>query len=221
MSEIHQFEQVAKSVLVVEDHPLVAEAMRIALGRPSLSLRLTVASTADEAIAALTGQTQWFRVFLDLDIPGARGLSLAREVSRLGIQSTCCIVTASDKAELIQETQAHGFLGYIVKACPYDQFEQALTDILAGKVSFPSKTSFAPAIRLTRRQVQLLQLVGEGHSSKEIARLLFLSEGTVSNGITAAMRALGAGTRAHAVAMASELGLLSPASADAGVKQRF
>jgi DNA-binding NarL/FixJ family response regulator len=64
-------------------------------------------------------------------------------------------------------------------------------------------------MRLTRRQRQFLHCVRRGMSSKEIARTASLTEGTVNNCITAAMRVLEVTSRSHAVGRALELGLLS------------
>ena len=107
------------------------------------------------------------------------------------------------------ETQSLQFLGYIVKALPYAEFEIALDRVLRGEQTFPKHDFHSQlSMRLTRRQEQLLDLVRCGMSSKEIARTVSLSEGSVSNCINAAMKALEVTSRSHAVAKALELGLL-------------
>ena len=200
-----------KPILIVEDHPMVAQAMLGQLMRTDKGLRLSVCETAAAARKELFNSgTPWFRVFLDLDVPGAYGLSLAREVSDAGLQDRCCVVTALNKRELIGEVQRMGFLGYIVKALPYVDFQFALDHVLKGERAFPqADLGNHQSVRLTRRQEQLLDLVRLGQSSKEIARTVSLSEGTVNNCINAAMRALDVGSRSHAVAKALELGLLA------------
>lgn len=201
-----------KTVLIVEDHPLVAEAMRAMLVRSAADFEPSICPDAQSAREAIAHpQQDWFRIFLDLDVPGAHGLSFAREIHRLGLQARCCVVTALDRQDLINEVQGMGFLGYLVKARRYDEFEEAVRQVLAGKSAFPGVDQPAkePTIRLTRKQVQLLDFAQRGLSSKEIASTLFQSEGTINNGIIAAMRALGVTSRTHAVAKAIELGLLS------------
>ena len=207
----------SRSVLIVEDHPLVGEAMRDVLARSADDLDPHLCPDAATAIAhLLDSQKTWFRIFLDLDVPGANGLSLAKQICELKLQSRCCIVSGLDRPHLIDEVRRLGFLGYIVKAIPLTDFARALGDVLAGRAAFPPATvmSNEPVIRLTRRQEQLLDLVRRGLSSKEIARALFLSEGTVNNGITAAMKALHVTSRSHALAKAFELGLLRVVSSD-------
>lgn len=213
-----------KPVLIVEDHPLVGEAMRDVLARSGGDLEPHLCPDAPAARKEVSDpQRNWFRIFLDLDVPGARGLSLAREIRDLGLQTRCCIVSGSDKQHLIEEAQRLGFLGYIVKAIPSAEFARALGHVLNGESVFPPTTAAANqrSIRLTRRQEQLLDCVQRGMSSKDIARALFLSEGTVNNGITAAMKALNVTSRSHALAKAFELGLLGlNATDDAATRVR-
>lgn len=64
------------------------------------------------------------------------------------------------------------------------------------------------AIRLTRRQTQLLELIQSGLSSRQISTELHIAEGTVNNLVTAILQAINAGSRAHAVARAIELGFI-------------
>jgi len=202
---------IANKVLIVEDHPLVAQAMKGELSRLHSSLELHVCGDADSAMAQLTRPgADWFRIFLDLDIPGAYGLSLARQIRGVGLHTRCCVLTALNRSDLIVEVQRLGFLGYIVKASPYPDFERALASAMSGEQTYPLPRSDSQAsIRISRRQEQLLDGVRRGMSSKDLARALCLTEGTVSNCITSTMKALNVSTRAQAVSKALELGLLT------------
>jgi DNA-binding NarL/FixJ family response regulator len=200
-----------RHVLIVEDHPLVAEATRELLNRTAVDLDITLAIDATQARQqAQDPSKDWYRIFLDLDVPGAVGLSLAREFHALGMQGRCCIITALERPEVIAEAYSLGFQGYIVKATPYEEFIAALRDALEGSYVFPRVTSEIPnRIRLTRRQAQILQLVSLGKNSRDIGLDLHLSEGTINNQITATMKALKVSSRSHAVAKAIELGLIN------------
>ena len=199
------------SVLLVEDHPLVAHAMVGELTRSNNRLELLVAPDAATAMRQLMDPTrEWYRIFLDLDVPGAHGLSLAREIQRNNFENRCCVVSALSRADLIAEVKLLGFLGYIVKASPFAEFKRDIARVMLGERTFSSMEIDArTAIRLSRRQEQLLDCVRRGLSSKEIARVVCLSEGTVNNCINAALKALGVTSRTHAVAKALELGLLA------------
>lgn len=200
----------AQAVLLVEDHPLVAEAMLGALRRSRSGLDIHVAPDAPTTLRYLREAEQhWFRVFLDLDVPGAHGLSLARDVERAHLADRCCVVSASDREDLIGEVRLLGFLGYIVKATPIADFKRCVAEVLGGARTFPRVAlDTRSPIRLTRRQEQVLDCVRRGLTSKEIARVVLLSEGTVNNCINAALKALHVTSRSHAVAKALELGLL-------------
>ena len=200
-----------KAVLVIEDHPLVAEATSKLLIGCSDLIHPVISSTAVQALEQLDDPTsQWFRIFLDLGVPGAYGLSLAREVQSRGLASRCCVVSAFENPEYVSEIYRHGFLGYITKAIPVVAFTTAIWKVLDGERCFPSMSSArkVAGIRLTRRQTQLLEKIRAGCSSKEIATDLCLAEGTVNNHVAAILQSLEAGSRAHAVARAIELGFL-------------
>ena len=199
-----------KPVLIVEDHPLVAEATGKLLARYGSDISSEFCANAGEAIAKIDARgSGWFRIFLDLDVPGAYGLSLAKEVHQRGLAARCCVVSAFERPDYIGEIRSWGFLGYIVKAVAVAEFTDALIRVLAGEPSFPA-TPLRRAVttRLTRRQTQLLELIQAGLSSKEIAGELDLAEGTVNNQVTSIIQLFEVSSRTHAVARAIELGLL-------------
>jgi two-component system, NarL family, response regulator DesR len=150
-------------------------------------------------------------VFLDLNVPGAQGLSLVRVFSDLGLAGRCCIVTAAKDTALVDGARKLGVLGYIEKSCPVDEFCRALQTIVDGQAFYPTLPAQGAAAvpQLTVRQLGVLRLLHRGLSSKEVARELSLAEGTVKNQTLAIMRVLGASNRTHAVARAINLGLLA------------
>lgn len=198
-----------KAVLIVEDHSIVAEAMRLELKSADADLGTVICRDAAMALAHLrrSGQS-WHRIFLDLAIPGARGLSVAREIADAGHASICCIVTANDSQEFASEARALGFLGYILKACSFQSFQQAIHAVLQGQRQFPPMTRERRSIELTNKQLIVLDLVRRGLSSKLIADKLHRTEGTINNTIAAAMRALDVTSRSHAISKAFDLGIL-------------
>lgn len=201
----------AMKVLIVESHPLVAEAMANFVKSWDADLQPHVCASADAALDRLCEPDgEWFRIFLDLVVPGAYGLSLARHVHRAGLHRRCCIVTDVDRPEVIAQVRAKGFLGYVIKPSSFAVFANALGVALAGDTRFPAIGDGVQEVgpRLTRRQERVLDGVRRGLSSKQIAAQCFLSEGSVNNCITSALRALNVTNRSHAVAKAIELGLL-------------
>ena len=198
-------------ILIVEDHPLVAEAMAKLVTFGAGDIHPVVSPNAAQTLQLLDESDDgWFRIFLDLDVPGAYGLSLAKEIYERGLAGRTCVVSAFDKREYIDAVREWGFIGYVAKATPVVEFKAALLGILEGRSSFPrtSSSKRSASIRLTRRQTQLIELIRFGLSSREIAIELHIAEGTVNNLVAAIMQVVDAGSRAQAVARAIELGLL-------------
>jgi DNA-binding NarL/FixJ family response regulator len=201
-----------KEVLIVEDHPFVAEATKALIARIHPELSTRVCDAAAPALSLLRDPGRcWHRVLLDLDIPGAHGLSLALELHRWGLAPRTCVVTAMDRADFSAQLKDRGFLGYILKATPAPEFSAALAEVFEGRRIFldtATTGSGRAMVRITRRQAEVLDLVRQGYSSKRIAAELSLTEGTVNNHMNALMGVLNASSRSHAVARAIELGLL-------------
>jgi DNA-binding NarL/FixJ family response regulator len=205
-------------VLIVEDHPLVSSATRDLLLSFDGTSCVSMAATADEALIALDCDPEsWDLVLLDLDLPGAQGLSLARRLADAGWAPKICIVTALSRDAFIAEAKTLGVRGFLSKASPLETFSEALRQVLAGSLVFPDVPSVRPSIpRLTRQQRRVLELLATGLTSKQVARRLSISEGTVNNHVNATLRALGARHRLQAFRVATELGLID-AVAGSGV----
>ncbi len=196
-------------ILIVEDHPLVSEATKGLLLTYDCSNSITIVGSAAEALSALRLDAEWDLVLLDLDVPGAHGLSLAKELSTLGLAKKTCVVTALSRKGLIEEARALGLLGFIPKASPLPIFSESLRCVLNGLPVFPETvgpTRAAP--RLTRQQLRVLELMAQGLSSKQMARVLLITEGTVNNHVNATLHALGAANRLQAFRKALEYGLI-------------
>lgn len=198
-----------KSVLIVEDHPVVAKATQILLSRIDKTLAVTICDSATSALEEYRSDPSWSRIFLDLDVPGAYGLSLARQFCEFGVANRCAVITASNNPSWIAEAEGLGMIGYILKATPVEEFSAALKAILDGRRMFPRLlTTHRFLRRLTRRQHDVLSLLHRGYSSKQIAAQLRLSEGTVNNHVTGLLQALEVSNRTHAIAKALELGYI-------------
>jgi DNA-binding NarL/FixJ family response regulator len=198
-------------VLIVEDHPLVSGATRDLLLGVGGVRDVEIAATAAEALAQVSRlDPPWDVILLDLDVPGAVGLSLARELAQRGLAARTCIVTALSRPGYVEEAKRLGFLGFIAKASPLKTFGDELRRVLQGIQTFPDgeRLSQRATPRLTRQQQRVLDLLSQGLSSKQMARALGISEGTVNNHVNAMLRALGASSRLQAFSKAVQLGLI-------------
>lgn len=199
-------------ILLVEDHAFVAESTRALLEvRGGVAGEIITAGTANEARTLLRADwRRWRLVLLDLEIPGAVGLSLAREIKDLGLAPVTCVLTGTNHPGYIAQVRNDGFLGYVLKAAKTEELHAALTAVLGGRPAFSAEDSEGDGQRpaLTRRQAEVLQLTGGGMTSKEIGQVLKLSPGTVDNHIAAAITALDSRTRTEAVQRALVFGLI-------------
>jgi DNA-binding NarL/FixJ family response regulator len=200
------------NVLFIEDQPVVSEATADKIARNPLVAEIQVCNTAEKTLAVLREEPdRWGLIFLDLDVPGATGLSLAMEIKNLGKAPITCILTGNPREDYIAQISAAGFQGYMLKAMEIGELEKELNRAIAGEQVFPSveKSSTAETPRLTGRQRECLQLMSEDKSTQQIARMLSMHPGTVNYHIDSAMDALGVGSRAHAVCVALQVGLLA------------
>ncbi|MBE2970790.1 response regulator transcription factor [Burkholderia cepacia] len=191
-------------VLVVDGHPIVADAIGGVLVDLDSRLDVTVCHSAVGAIDAFRRVPTWFRILVDLEMPRG-GLALARQFHASGIADRCAIVTAGARPSWIAEAKRLGMIAYVVKDAPLGVFSGALQSILDGRPAFPE---IAAGMRLTARQQDVLQLLCAGYSTKEIAVMLSLVIGTVDNHIASAMRILGVRNRTHAITRALALGMI-------------
>ncbi|MDO8413313.1 MAG: response regulator transcription factor [Gallionellaceae bacterium] len=201
-----------RRVLIVENHSLVALAIASLLSKIDGGISATICGCAQTAREEFSRSDAWFRIFVDLDIPKAYGLSLARYFAQQGAYGHCVILTGSNNPQWIAAAKSMGLLGYIVKTTPIPDFLDALQSVVDGHPVFPhAPCNQEPqtSIRLTRRQHDVLFLLQRGYSSKKIATQLKLSVGTVDNHVTGLMRTLNVFNRTHAVTKAMELGYIT------------
>jgi DNA-binding NarL/FixJ family response regulator len=200
------------NVLFIEDQPAVSEATADKISRNPLVAEIQICNTAEKTLAVLRDEPdRWGLIFLDLDVPGAVGLSLAMEIKNLGKAPITCILTGNPREDYIAQISTAGFQGYMLKAMEISELEKELNRAIAGEQVFPSvgRSNATETPRLTGRQCECLQLVRENKSAKEIAQILSMHPGTVNYHIDSAMDALNVNSRAHAVSIALQFGLLA------------
>lgn len=203
------------NVLIVDDHVMFREALRLAIGRAFPDFELTEAGTAEDALAFLSEGQRPGLILLDLKMPGLGGLGMLQKIKDVSPDTVCIVVSDSDARSDIRSAVRAGALGYILKRSSMDVLERAITLVLAGEryVQVPAEfldgadEAAAPAERprgadplegLTARQHEVLKLLALGHSNKEIAKSLGLLEGTVKVHVRDILRKLGVSNRTQA-----------------------
>lgn len=175
-------------ILLVEDHEIVRVGLRELIdGVPGLKVAAEAATVA-EALAALRGAT-FEGMVLDLALGREDGSQILRELPHFGQPPRVLVLSMHDDAVYAKHLIGLGASGFVRKGVDAEEILQAIRCVMSGKqwmserahTSRPASTvdSSAPVERLTARERQVLDGVGRGESSKEIAGRLGLSAQTV------------------------------------------
>jgi NarL family two-component system response regulator YdfI len=212
-------------VVIADDHPVVRTGLRLMLQmRQEFEL---VGEAADGASAVrLVGEVQPDVVLMDLRMPGMDGLAAIEAIRRDWPQVAVIILTTYNEDALMIRGLRAGARGYVLKDTDLETIFQALRRAAQGEllvqpevmerllshaergIAAPRPASKERTMVLTTRERDILAGVARGERSKEIALRLGLSERTIWAYLTTIYNKLGVDSRASAVAVAMERGLL-------------
>jgi DNA-binding NarL/FixJ family response regulator len=210
-------------VLIVDDHDLFRTGLRALLEESGFD-----ASDAAGGEAALrrVGALRPHVIVMDLNMPGMSGIEATRRVLELVPEASVLILTISnDDARVVDAVRA-GAQGYLLKDAPLDEIvtgiraagagESTIAPRIAGALidhvrssEAPEKAPTPPAPHLSRREREVLELVGEGFDNAEIAQRLYLSQSTVKNHVSRLLEKLGAQNRVQAAVFGIRRGLVN------------
>lgn len=210
-------------VLVVDDQTLVRQGIRSLLEVGDIEV-LAEAGDGAEALAAVEREAPDV-VLLDLRMPRYDGLWFLEALGRRRIEVPVLVLTTFDDDTLVLEALRRGARGYLLKDVTVEQLSGAvhalaeggtliapsITDRLVRAIrSGPPPAGSAAAViePLTNRELEVLRLVAEGYSNRQIAGLVHLAEGTVKNHLSSILIKLGARDRTNAVLRAIREGIL-------------
>ncbi|MCM3362788.1 response regulator [Niallia sp. HCP3S3_B10] len=148
---------------------------------------------------------------LDIEMPIKSGLEVAEELRALNSSCKVVILTTFARPGYFERALNANVHGYLLKDGPSEELAEAIRNIMNGKREFASELIFGSIGKdnpLSKREREVLILVEEGKSVKEIAAALFLSTGTIRNYISEAISKLGAKNRMEAIAEAKQNGWL-------------
>jgi len=197
-------------VLIAEDQSLILGALAALLDmEDDIEIVARAANGKDALRLAL--ETQPDVVVTDIEMPGMTGLEFAAALKEKGHPARIIIVTTFARPGYLRRALSAGVKGYLLKDAPSEQLAEAIRTVQrGGKAIAPELAAEAWDTEdpLNDRERQVLRLAGEGMSSGDIAKQLFLSEGTVRNYLSEAIGKLGAANRIEAARIARQKGWL-------------
>lgn len=212
----------AQSFLVVDDHPMIRLAMADALRSRFPDMRVESRGSAEDALDLLKAElkkskkTLWW-VLIDLGLPGLGGLAAIRHVLELGPQIKIITISGSDDELQVGACLGAGSTAFISKGAAMEDMIALVSRAVDGSLQSgawltSSGAADSAAIRriaLTDRQLQVLSMICEGNSNKQIADSLGITEITAKSHVGAIFRELQVVSRTQAVLVAQRLGLFT------------
>jgi len=210
-------------VLVVDDHPLILQALGHLLPELDDTLDMLGAGSPAEATAILDDEPEVALILLDLALPGARGLDFLADLLLDYPGVPVVVLSATHDEATVAAALAAGARGFIPKTANPAMLLGALRQAVEGMHAICVEEGDAPcgdgvqigprALGLTPRQADVLKLLVEGKPNKLICRDLRLSEGTVKVHVSAILKALRVHSRTQAVAELARRGIHTSAIA--------
>jgi len=210
--------------LVVDDHPLYRGALATLAGSIFGESAVAQATTAEAALQRAASMESLGLILLDFRLPGLSGAEAVLAFRSRFPSAAIVVVSASEDRRERDAAVRAGADAFLSKACSMEILLNAIQTVLAGGKPDPKwSLGAAPAVdrataaELTSRQIEVLALLCQGLSNKEISLRLNLAVITVKMHVSSVFRALGVLNRTQAVLAARKLGL-GAACADTGTE---
>ena len=213
-------------VLLVDDQAIVRQGLKALLSLQADLQIVGEAANGREAVAMaqqlLTTPRAIEVVLMDIRMPVMDGVAATRELLYQYPDLKVLVLTTFEDDQLVQQAVQAGAVGYLLKDTPSEEVAQAIRAVHRGYAQFgpgilqkmvvaqptPPQPERPPGVdELTPREREVLALIGQGASNREIAQALFLSEGTVKNHVTNILGRLGLRDRTQAALLAVSLPL--------------
>jgi DNA-binding NarL/FixJ family response regulator len=193
--------------LIVDDHEVVREGLRLSLSRAP-HVRVVGEASDGETAVELAERRRPDVVIMDVRMPGMDGLEATKALLERVPDASVLIFTAYSERSLLSRGLESGAKGYVLKEAPHETLVRAIEKVASGDgyvdpALMPSfLTGRDKDDMLTAREREILQLLADGMSNADVAAKLFISQETVKSHVRHILAKLEADTRTHAVAIA-------------------
>ena len=201
-------------VMVVDDHDMVREGLAVLLRSFKDLTLIADAKTGKEAIR-LIEQDEPDVVLMDLVMPGMDGVELTHEVRRRFPSVQIVALTSFKDENYVHDALQAGAIGYLLKDTTIDEIADAIRSAYAGRPTLaPEATQFliekatrtppTPTFNLTERELEVLTLIAEGLTNRQIAEHLSVSRSTIKFHVSSLLAKMGVSSRTEATALAMQ-----------------
>ena len=204
------------NILLVEDHPMMADALSLSLGKLERPAQVRRATDLQAACQLAAEGPDPDLVMLDLGLPGCSGIEALERFRERFPALPVVVVSGASNPSTINAALDLGAMGFIPKSAPSEVFLSAVRLVASGGIYVPLEAlrgapDAGPGSRseleLSPRQKEVLALLLKGLPNKLIARKLDISENTTKIHVSAVLHALGVANRTQALIAANRLGL--------------
>ncbi|WP_276355388.1 response regulator transcription factor [Cohnella caldifontis] len=208
-------------VLIADDQTLMRDGLQTILQLED-DIEVVAAAENGEEACRLAWEHRPDLVLMDIRMPVMNGIEAVKQIREKLPDAKVLVLTTFDEDEYILEALMNGAVGFLLKDIPTDKLLQAIRDAARGEIMLPSSIAVKLAARLsshaepasrprfagdgraselkfTEREMSIISLMVEGRTNREIAQVLFMSEGTVKNYISAIYDKIGTNDRTQAV----------------------
>jgi DNA-binding NarL/FixJ family response regulator len=208
-------------ILIADDHGVVREGLRAVLGS-EIDMEVVSEAATGKEVVERAAELRPDVILMDIQMPELNGIEATRRILEANPDVGVVVLTMFEDDDSVFSVMRAGARGYVLKGAPPSEILKVVRAVAAGEahfgpeiarrlMSFFSEPSPATAQdifpELSAREVEILDLIAQGHTNAKIAARLYLSPKTVGNHISHIFTKLQVADRAHAIIRAREAGL--------------
>lgn len=202
-------------IIIADDHMMIREGLKQLLELDGTMKVIAEANDGEECLNLLNKRIHPDILLLDINMPKKNGIEVLEYIKQNKIPVKVLILTVHNEVEYLLKAVDIGIDGYLLKDSSYDELKEAIDVVISGNTYI--QPSLLPALNesmedyaldkekiecLTKRELDVLQLISEGYSNKKISDELKISERTVKNHISHIFRKIDVEDRTQAAVFA-------------------